>query len=195
MKGGQFLAGGYVGAFAEIRGDWKWLKETLHLQNHYGTSYCCHLCHAHKNIYRLLYTNFQEDATYRRTTTTANGWWQLYAAALLVCPLIMIPGFNIFRVLVDILHTFDLGWYQYTAASVMWQLTEYEGYLRGGTRQARFDDAFSKYKAWCVPRLLYDMSSKYVNHTHTNNGPKTKKHFYSPYSSLWFTYLLLARTN
>ena len=36
---GQPLAGGYVGCWAEMRGDWKFLREALHLNEHYGASY------------------------------------------------------------------------------------------------------------------------------------------------------------
>ena len=40
---GKKLAGGMVGCWAELRGDWKWLKEALHLTHHYGlTDFICH---------------------------------------------------------------------------------------------------------------------------------------------------------
>ena len=144
------LAGGYVGAWAELRGDWKWLKETLHLQHNYQTNYVCHLCNAHKHITRLLYTDLDPNAAYNRTIVDDVAWWYHYASALLVCPLLFIPGFNIFRVLIDILHTLDLGLYQHVVASVVWQLTSDNNYLEGDSRQARFDNLFKKYKDWCV---------------------------------------------
>ena len=146
----KWLAGGYVGAWAEMRGDWKWLRETLHLQNHYGANYLCHLCRAHRHITRLLFTNFDSDAAYTRTTVTSEDWWWYYANAILVCPLIMIPGFNIFHVLIDALHSLELGLHQHMSASIMWQLTDEPGYLVGASRQERFDDAYKKYKDWCV---------------------------------------------
>ena len=39
------LAGCIRGCFAEMRGDWKYLKEALHLQQHYGLDgFICHRC-------------------------------------------------------------------------------------------------------------------------------------------------------
>ena len=48
---GKPLAGEYLGALAEIRGDWKWLRECFYMEQHYGANYVCHLCKAHKKNY------------------------------------------------------------------------------------------------------------------------------------------------
>jgi hypothetical protein len=128
---GEAIAGGWVGAFAEMRGDWKFLRESLHLQNHYGTDGVCHLCRAHKRIQRLMYTSCQLDAHHRRTIVKAWDWWYMMTCALLVSPLLYIPGFNVFRVIGDFLHLLDLGLYQHAVASAMWQLTSDSTYFEG----------------------------------------------------------------
>ena len=56
------------GVWSELRGDWKWQAEALHLENWYSTNYCCHLCRAHKNIKRLWYTQFSQDEPFRNKT-------------------------------------------------------------------------------------------------------------------------------
>eukprot|EP00959_Pyramimonas_sp_CCMP1952_P109428 2288702-Pyramimonas_sp.AAC.1 len=50
---GKPLAGGYRGVWSEMRGDWKYLQESLKLARHYNTNECCHLCKAHKRTGRL----------------------------------------------------------------------------------------------------------------------------------------------
>jgi hypothetical protein len=49
LMAGKDLAGGMCGAFAEMRGDWKYLKEALHLQQYYGSrDLICHRCNVLK---------------------------------------------------------------------------------------------------------------------------------------------------
>ena len=65
---GKPLAGGMVGVWAEMRGDWKYLKEALHLQAHYQCiDGICHLCHASKLSLELVYTDFSRQAKHRNT--------------------------------------------------------------------------------------------------------------------------------
>jgi hypothetical protein len=142
-----------VGCFSEMRGDWKFLVQSLLLQQSPQSNYCCHLCRAHKRITSLLFTNYRDDARHRRTLVDSAEWWYYMTAALLVSPLLFIPGFNIFRVMIDPLHTLELGIYQWLAPSVMWQLTssaEEDGYFPGGTRDERFAAAYKQYRIWCV---------------------------------------------
>jgi len=189
----QEIAGGIKGAWSEMRGDWKYLREALHLQNHYGTNEVCHLCKAHSVIRRLHYTTFGEDTVHRRTLTTAYDWLHLYVCAVLVSPLILIPGFNIWRVLVDILHNLELGIYQYAAPSAMWQFTESPakgGFFAGHDRQARFDTAYEDYRRWCaassacehckkrraradMPKHIFTYVCK--NQSENNQGPGRQK--------------------
>ena len=54
------------GIWSELRGDWKWQVEALHLDQWYHTNFCCHLCRAHKQIKRLWYTQFSQNAPFRK---------------------------------------------------------------------------------------------------------------------------------
>ena len=44
---GQKIADGYCGAFSEMRGDWKFLRETFKLKENWKAKWVCHRCRAH----------------------------------------------------------------------------------------------------------------------------------------------------
>ena len=71
---GERICGEYVAAFSELRGDWKWQKEALHLREHYNVNRMCHYCRAHKRIRRLIYTQFSRSSRLRQTRYT---WRQI----------------------------------------------------------------------------------------------------------------------
>ena len=172
-KRGTSLADGYCGAFAEARGDWKWLKETFYLQQNYQTNHVCHLCRAHTTIARLRYTDFSRNAHHRNTMVDSRLWWGMYTSAYLVCPLLHVPGFNVYRIVYDIMHTMDLGILQHGAASTMWELTEpigEGGIFVGGTRQERFDAAYLHYDAWVTRNHLPGKAKKFKATQWRKNG-------------------------
>ncbi len=146
---GQLLAGGMRGAWGELRGDWKYLRETLYLQKYYNTPECCHLCDATKQGY-MRYSNFRSDAPHRETLTSHMAWSKRCAALAVVSPLLGISGFNIWRVQFDIMHVLDLGVLQVAVPSAMWELTDNCRVWAGASRQDRFDAAYAEYTAWCV---------------------------------------------
>ncbi len=68
-----------------------------------------------------------------------------------MCPLLLLPGFTIWRVHFDIMHSLDLGVYQSVLPSVMWQLVlRKRGRcpFRGTTYKAKFLSAYRQYKLW-----------------------------------------------
>ncbi len=98
---------GVRGAWAELRGDWKFIRECLHLARHYGCNEVCHLCMAHKRTRMYLYTDLGRQAYHRTTRVTHTVWMAAALAAALVSPLLMIPGFNIWRVYFDVMHMLE----------------------------------------------------------------------------------------
>ena len=126
---------GLVGCFSEMRGDWKYLHESLMLLEYYNTNYVCHLCRAHSHIGRNLWTDFSQQANHRRTLATNTQWMRMMLGALIVSPLLLIPGFHCWRVFFDIMHTADLGIFQWIVPSTLWELTENEaGVFEGNDR-------------------------------------------------------------
>jgi hypothetical protein len=145
------LAGGYVGCWAELRGDWKFLKQVLKLQEHYSNRVSvCHLCKASGKTPGLEFTDFSMTAPHRLTRHASTSWWNKYASCALFSPLLLIPGFCIWHCYFDIMHSLDLGVYQTTLASIMWVLTRPgSGVFRGRSRQSKFNSAYRAYKRWC----------------------------------------------
>jgi hypothetical protein len=143
-----------VGAWTEPRGDWKFLKEALHLEQSYATNYICHLRRAHRHISRLLYTRFSRGARHRQTIVDPDAWLRAALAATHVSPLILLVGFCVFHVYFDIMHVVDLGVHQSNVPSALWELTETESVWPGITRQQRFLAAYRDYRAWAKGRRV-----------------------------------------
>eukprot|EP00973_Karenia_brevis_P022663 3119209-Karenia_brevis.AAC.1 len=96
MKGKE-LAGGYVGCFAEMRGDWKFLKEALLLPDHYKqNTLICFKCACLKTCAHvgMRFSNFRRDADHRRTCYSHKEFLDKLLKAALVSPLIFILGFH-----------------------------------------------------------------------------------------------------
>ena len=131
-RGLSLTTAGYVGAWSELRGDWKFLTEALYLVEHYGCSHqMCHLCRASASISRLSMENYSPQSRHRRTLTEPLPWWRRYTSAVLVSPLLFLIGFNIWKVVFDIMHCLDLGLLQPAVASSMWELVEDDSVFRG----------------------------------------------------------------
>ena len=78
-------------------------------------------------------------------------WWTAYTGATLVSPLLYIPGFNVYRIVFDLMHTLDLGVMQDIASSLLWQLTEDKadgGIYDGDSKSSRFATAYNDYCEW-----------------------------------------------
>jgi len=148
---GQRIADAFVGVFSEMRGDWKYLVEALKFTKFYGANSCCHLCRAHKQHARYMFTNFHRDSVLRRTLITHNEFMR--DAGPSRSELLLIPGFHIRRAWVDAAHNLDLGSYQYSAASGIAELTA-ENTWPAGTVKERWALAYSDHKSWCIARRL-----------------------------------------
>ena len=150
---GKEIAGGYVGAWSEMRGDWKFLVEALGLFASFSTAkHLCHLCKANRVKRRHLYTNTRRNALLRRSKRTHAQVKQILkdTPGTHVGALWDIPGFHIWRVWVDALHALDLGILQKLSASTILELTERlrEPYA-GPTKEQRVRQAYADYREWC----------------------------------------------
>ncbi len=149
---GQPLANGFRGAWVEMRGDWKFLRESLKLTSHYGTPGICHLCEAHRSEGNLLFTDFSRGAPHRATHVSNESWRATAAAAGSLSPLVDIPGFAIWSVYFDLMHTLDLGILQVAIPSALKELTDTAaagGIFPGETLQQRVHAASNAYRDWC----------------------------------------------
>ena len=163
LMAGKELAGGMVGCWAEMRGDWKYLKEALHLKSHYNMpNAICHLCRVSKfsDVPAMRFTNFRKDAPHRDSVFSAVDWKLLYLAFVVVSQLLLIPGFCIRRVFFDVMHCLDLGVYQVAVPSVMKELVQLPGVFVGGSIQARYSQAYREYRGWCRRRRVKSVIGK-----------------------------------
>ncbi len=152
---------GHRGCWAEMRGDWNFLHESLHTRAYYGTNACCHLCAAVKSgPMERLYTNFARCCELRATCVTTGGWMEA-AVADKASPLLHIPGFCIWRVYFDIMHTFDLGVLTHALPSALTELTAAADVFPASTREGRLQLATRSYRSWCKANKIEAVAKEF----------------------------------
>ncbi len=98
VAGSPLTAQRCVGLWCEMRGDWKFLREALHLQRHYGTTACCHLCRASKVDRDLSLQDFSAEGPCRQTLQTAEEFRASAQQLPNPTPLLKLPVFSVHRV-------------------------------------------------------------------------------------------------
>jgi len=146
LAGRPLHPGGMRGAWSEMRGDWKFLRESLHLHDYYNARNCCHLCAAKRD--HPSSCEFGRDATVRSTCVNGSEWiaGKKHSGT---SPLLSFPGFNIWRVQFDIMHTLDLGILQHAIPSALQELCAADGPFKGPTIESRVQAASAAYHKWC----------------------------------------------
>ena len=134
------------GVWSELRGDWKYLRECLHLRDSYNTHRCCHLCDAFKEDSSS--KDFRADAPVRATRVGAEDWLQSEKHRG-TSPLLQMPAFNIWKVQFDCMHTVDLGVLQHAIPSALQELCASGAHFEGTTIEQRVRAASVAYKEWC----------------------------------------------
>ncbi len=148
--------------FAEMRGDWKFLKEALHLQEHYLAVRVCHRRSACKWGRHAFYSHFGVDAPLRRTLRRHDDWAQAQERSGHPTPLLNLPRFNVERAMFDVMHTLDLGVMQHAVCSALHELTRGDEatLFDGADVAARVLAATRAYHAWCAQRRVPDVAKR-----------------------------------
>ena len=120
-KAGHPLAGGVRGFVIEILGDWKWIKESFKLQQHYNAMDCCHLCFATKGSGVFNFARFHPDAYGQRPRRTTQAYTQSFLPGQPPA-LSQIIGFCILMLLVDFMHSDHQGVSSWTSANCLLEL-------------------------------------------------------------------------
>ncbi len=144
------------GRFAEMRSDWKFLKESLRLEQHYGRNNVRHRCAAQKRPGVLHYANFGQDAALRSTRRSHERWAAHQRSRPWCSPLLALPGFNFELVFFDIMHTLDLGVLQVAVPSALYEVTRDQALFAGSTIEARLLTATRQYHDWCDANGIAD---------------------------------------
>jgi hypothetical protein len=163
VAGKPLTSDGHRGCWAEMRGDWKFLHESLRTRAYYGANGCCHLCAAVKSgPPERLYSNFGIDDELRATCVTSEGWLKAAVADPgPVSPLLHIPGFCIWRVHFDIMHTLDLGVLTHALPSALTELTATAEVFHASTREGRLQMATQSYRLWCKAHKIASVAKSF----------------------------------
>ncbi len=147
---GKPLGRGLRAKLVEVRGDWKFLRETLHLKQHYGCrrGRMCHLCQATRQDAPERFSDFSRGAPCRTLTTHAEWCAEQRAQRLGPTPFLEVPGFHVRMVHFDIMHTLDLGILQLALPAALHELL-HAGFFGEGNVEERLKAATRHYKAWC----------------------------------------------
>ena len=99
----------------------------------------CWLCRASSVDRELAWTNFGPDAGWRRTRWTHASYLRFLRAAGLAIPalLVLAVGFRLECVMVDVLHTVDLGVASHLIANVFWLIAVIRRVFGGTTQEAQ----------------------------------------------------------
>lgn len=97
---------GVKGLLVEVRGDWKWMKDTFRFPQHNETAGCCWLCKVVPKEIR----NVDSGAQWRMNRLThAELVLRLMQTGVPLSPLLAVPGITSQCFLIDWLHTVDQG--------------------------------------------------------------------------------------
>ncbi len=160
--------GPLCGAWCELRGDWEFLAQALHLKNFYSCQKVCHLCPAENMPMGkegpLQMTNFGADGPAGGPLVGpwpygANKWESKDP----ISPLCRLPGFSVWRCMFDIMHTLELGILQRIVPCALQGLmglrvgkgrpTE-ESAFGPGSMEAKARAATVAYKEWCEKTMV-----------------------------------------
>ena len=154
----------YRGAFAEFRGDWKYMKATFSLKEGYHVA--DFFCHRHMTRKQGLspamwYSNFCRNAAHRTTMVSDEEFLHMYSQR---SPLVHIPGMHITRIVFDLMHCMELGVLQLLIPSLLSVLVSRRAHrYPGRLLNERYQSAYIRYRRWCYNnRKVLANKHKYI---------------------------------
>ena len=158
--GGQPLAGPWRASLCQVRGDWAFYKECFNFPQWNAAVSMCFCCRASSTIRALSWTNFSPLAGWRDTIWTHEAYLaHLYAEGLPVPILLALAiGLRLESIMVDVLHTIDLGIAAHIVGNIMFIYGALRGVFGGGTFKERVSELSKVLSAWykrtkCPSRL------------------------------------------
>ena len=108
---------GVRASLQQTRGDWAWYKQIFGFKGWSGT-HICWMC----NVTKRNMNQFKFNASWRTNRhTTASMMNMIRLSGVVLSVLFSIPGFEISMIMVDVLHTLDLGVSQDILGNVFWE--------------------------------------------------------------------------
>ena len=134
-----------LATFVGLKGDWKFLKQSLALRFSYGSLQCCHLCSATKPHGEVPYTDCTPNAEWRTRPPPGPVWHHPPSIASL-------PTFSLKAVHQDIMHCWHLGLAQDLVAGIVLSCVHRRGIVPGNTIDDRLAYCTRSAKAYARQR-------------------------------------------
>ncbi|CAK9028221.1 unnamed protein product, partial [Durusdinium trenchii] len=127
----------------ELRGDWKYLVEILHLNRWYRCNFICHRCYAHKDTFMVSPARLLD-----KQRCSAEEFFRVSVKPGKQCPLFSLPYWIPQCIRFDSMHVLCLGVDLLVAGNVMTQLVGCEGLWEGHDTDAKLLCAWQRFKTW-----------------------------------------------
>ena len=111
---------GFIGVLCQVRGDWQFYTECFRFPQWNALSMCW-CCAASSTVEALLWTNTRKDAGWRDTTWTHEQFIRyLHMIGMAIPVLFLVLGLRLENIMVDPLHTVDLGLTAHIVGNIIW---------------------------------------------------------------------------
>ena len=148
--GGLPLAGGWRGALCQVRGDWQFYCELFSFPQWNSADRMCWLCRASSTNEALAWVHFGPEAGWRRTRWTHAGYLRWLRRMGLAIPalLLLVIGFRLECIMIDILHTVDQGVASHIIANVMWTFAVRRKVFGASNQEVAVASLYSNMQRW-----------------------------------------------
>ena len=150
--GGIDLADGYRAALVQIRGDWEFYVNLFGFPSWNTNARMCPFCRASNTIRGLLWSDFSLDAAWRNTIFDHESYMAYLHANGLAPPILFaaagVIGLRLECVMVDVLHTIDLGFASHIIGNVLWYFFVVCAVLGGTNIEAKIAKCAEDMQEW-----------------------------------------------
>lgn len=147
--GGVDLAGGWRAQLCQVRGDWQFYCQIFYFPQWNQADVMCPFCRASSTDRTRPWTDFSMGAAWRGMCFTHESYLEYLGRNGFARPLLFsIIGFRLECVMVDPLHTVDLGLAQHIVANVIWYVAILLNAFGGATYAERIKRCAEHLKRW-----------------------------------------------
>ena len=151
--GGVDLAGGFCGCLTQIRGGWEWYCQIVGFPRWIEAARMCPFCQASATNPNIPWSDFSLGAAWRPTVWSHDEYIAHMLLHELVIPMLFrtnggVLGLRLECVMVDVLHTVDLGLTTHIVGNVIWWLVVMCACFGGRTFADRISACGANLKQW-----------------------------------------------
>ena len=144
------LAGPWRAAMCQVRGDWSFYKECFYFPQWNECERMCWLCRASSKIPHLAYTDHTWEAGWRDTLWEHHTYMDFLRYRGYPIPVLLreVKGLRLENIMIDVMHTVDLGITSHILGNVFFVLVIVRGVLGGRTYAERASLLGAHIKQW-----------------------------------------------